>query len=215
MSQDRSLQLLQRALPGEGGDARLRRCMDVALGQVRLLGELVQDLTDVVRLQNNTFAVERVPLDLGQVVDTSIELAQPITHEQIIQCELPSVPTLVRGDARRLQQVLLNLLANAVQHAPGTPTIDVRLRTAADAAILEVHDQGPGIPREERERLFAPFHKVARPGRRGLGLGLHIAHEIVAAHEGTITVESSAGQGTTFVVRLPLAAGANEELARA
>jgi two-component system, chemotaxis family, CheB/CheR fusion protein len=113
----------------------------------------------------------------------------------------------VNGDAGRLEQVLLNLLTNAIDHAPGGEQIDVRLRRVSDRAEIKVQDYGPGIPEAEVPNLFSRFYQVARsdtPAQGGLGLGLFIVHELVLAHGGTVAVNSVEGQGSTFTVRLPL-----------
>jgi signal transduction histidine kinase len=102
------------------------------------------------------------------------------------------------------------LLSNAVSYAPDTQRIDVRLRRVRGQAELQVQDYGPGIPPADQEHLFSRFFQVERtdrPSSSGLGLGLYISREIVAAHGGTIDVASGEGQGTTFTVRLPLAPG--------
>ena len=114
---------------------------------------------------------------------------------------------MVDGDPVRLEQVLLNLISNAHEHAPDTTSIDVALRAVDGSAKIEVRDYGPGIPAEELGQLFSRFYQVASPERRptgGLGLGLYIAREIVTEHGGTISVESEPGAGARFFVRLPL-----------
>ena len=114
---------------------------------------------------------------------------------------------IVNGDADRLQQVLLNLLTNAITYASGSKRIDVRLRRVGNVAELEVQDYGEGIEAEHLPNLFSRFFQVIEDtpsAGQGLGLGLFISHQIVAAHDGTISVESTVGEGTTFTVRLPL-----------
>jgi two-component system, chemotaxis family, CheB/CheR fusion protein len=204
-----SLQLLLRLPPGSDEDPRLRQYADASLRQVRRLAEMVNDLTDVVRLQEGRFEVHLQPLDLAPLVAETVELMQAQAEGQTLRLDAaaPSLP--VHGDARRLQQVLFNLLGNAILHAPDSPLVDVRLRRADDRAELEVQDYGPGIPAADREAIFSRFHQVAGPGlsgRAGLGLGLFITREIVAAHGGTIAVDSREGEGSTFRVRLPLRA---------
>jgi signal transduction histidine kinase len=126
-----------------------------------------------------------------------------------IQLEAADSPLLVNGDAGRLEQVLLNLLTNAITHARGTDRIDVRLRRAGDEAEIAVQDYGPGIPQADLPNIFSRFYQVAHAearAQRGLGLGLFIVHELVTAHGGTVAVASAEGQGTTFTIRLPRAA---------
>jgi two-component system OmpR family sensor kinase len=129
-----------------------------------------------------------------------------LTSGQTISLVTPSEPLMVDGDPVRLEQVLLNLLNNAHEHAPDTSVIDVTLRAVDDAVELEVRDYGPGIPPEEVGQLFSSFYQVTRAqpaAGQGLGIGLFIAHEIVTGHGGTIGVESTPGEGSRFLVRLP------------
>jgi two-component system CheB/CheR fusion protein len=117
-------------------------------------------------------------------------------------------PTLVvHGDQLRLEQVVLNLLSNAIRHAPDSKQIDVSLRRMADDAVLEVRDYGPGIAAQDLDMIF----EVLTQGRAddqsssgGLGLGLYISREIAQAHGGVISVRSEPGSGAAFLVRLPI-----------
>ncbi len=113
-------------------------------------------------------------------------------------------------DAARLERVLANLLANAIKYSPTGGPVEVRLRredTPAGAwAVLEVHDEGLGIPPEDLPHIFERFYRGRNVAATipGTGLGLFVARQIVAQHGGTITAASTPGQGTTFTVRLPL-----------
>jgi two-component system CheB/CheR fusion protein len=125
---------------------------------------------------------------------------------------------VVEGDAQRLGQVLLNLLSNAISYAPGTPFIDVRLRrilapgsasggSGSGWVELHVQDYGPGIPAADVPGLFTRYRRGVGTDQQtpgGLGLGLFIAHEIITAHGGELTVASQEGKGSTFSIRLPL-----------
>jgi signal transduction histidine kinase len=131
---------------------------------------------------------------------------------QALVLDSEDAPVVVAGDAGRLQQVLLNLLTNALTHAPGSERVEIRLRRDGEAAELSVRDRGPGIAAEALETVFDRFAQVdplQRPGSAGLGLGLYIAREIVEAHGGTIAAHSAPGEGATFTVRLPLAGSAD------
>jgi anti-sigma regulatory factor (Ser/Thr protein kinase) len=110
-------------------------------------------------------------------------------------------------DPTRMAQLLGNLLSNAVKFTPEGGKVEVGLRTEGDQAVLTVSDTGIGIPVVDRQRIFERFFRTATAKRQaiqGTGLGLTITQAIVAAHNGTITVEGDEGQGSTFVVRLPL-----------
>lgn len=201
-----SLQLIARRLPEEDNSERLRRYVTRALEQVKRLEEHISELTDIVHLQSGAFRVERARLDLTELVRNTLEIARYMPNGQQIRGSLTEESIGFDGDARRLEQVLLNLLVNAFRHAPGPDGVDVRLRHEDGAAIIEVQDYGPGIPEAALPEIFSRFYQVAddKTVRAGLGLGLLIAREIVSAHDGSIAVESVEGNGSTFRVRLPL-----------
>jgi two-component system phosphate regulon sensor histidine kinase PhoR len=119
-----------------------------------------------------------------------------------VQAEGSSIP--IPLDPDRMEQVLINLLHNAIKFTPAGGRIDVRVSQAGRETTIEVADTGIGIPAEELERLFERFYKSDRARRsEGTGLGLAIAKHIVQAHGGTITVESEEGHGSTFRIVLP------------
>jgi two-component system CheB/CheR fusion protein len=197
-----ALQLLQRQ-PALNQEAVASRYVGIGLAQTRLLADLVQDLADVVRVQTGQLPIERRPVDLGELTDSAVELGRPMT-DQAIRFEVPAEPLLVNGDRRRLQQVVLNLLANAAHHGASPRGIDVRLRREGSSAVLEVADYGRGVPPEHREHIFERFYRAETAGGAGLGVGLYLVRAIVLAHDGSIALGQPTGHGSTFVVRLPL-----------
>ena len=181
-----------------------------AAGQV---SRLVEELLLLARLD------EQRPLDRAEVEMTSL-IAEVIADAEVVdpsrQITLhttPGSPSTVIGDADRLQQVVRNLIGNAVQHTPAGTPIAVRLRHEVGAGgqtlRLSVRDQGPGIPLADQEHLFDRFYRTGH-GRShsgagtGLGLGLAIVRAIVEAHHGDVRVSSRPGQGTEFEVVLPV-----------
>jgi len=208
-----SLQLLLKQFADLPADAPERRYTQRALGQVKRMARLVNDLLDVARLQNGRYSLSLERVRLDEVVAQTVEIAQVQANGQHITLELADAPLYVAGDAGRLEQVLLNLLNNALTYAPQSERIDVRLRRVDSEAELQVQDYGKGIPPAEIPQLFSRFYQVARnyqQSKNGLGLGLYIAQQLVAAHDGQITVESIEGQGTTFTVHLPVLADSAE-----
>jgi two-component system CheB/CheR fusion protein len=199
------LQLLIRRLAQSGAEERARQEAAHALEQARRLETHIHELLDATRVQVGQLTLDRAPLDLRSLAREVADVAQPLAMGQTIDVTLPDSPVMIEGDAHRLEQVLLNLLTNAITHAPGTERIGVRVVTEEDAALIEVEDAGPGIAEEDLPRVFTRFFQSgpSRSARSGLGLGLYIAQEIVSAHGGTITARSTVGEGTTFTVRLP------------
>jgi two-component system CheB/CheR fusion protein len=199
------LQLLIRRLAQISVEDRVRQEAAHALEQARRMEAHIHELLDATRVQVGQLTLDRAPLDLVALVQEVASLAQPLAANRSIDVVAPDHPVMVDGDAHRLQQVLLNLLTNAITHAPETERIAVRLMTEEDVAVIEVADAGPGIPEEDLLHVFTRFFQTGstRAARSGLGLGLYISQEIVTAHGGTITARSTVGEGSTFTVRLP------------
>ncbi len=200
------LQLLNRRLAQSSVEDRVRKDAAHALEQAGRLETHIHLLLDATRVQTGQLTLNCAPLDLVALVQEVASLAQPLARSQIIEVALPDHAVMIDGDAHRLEQVLLNLLTNAITHAPGTERIALRLLTQEDVALIEVEDAGPGIAEEDLPHVFTRFFQTGptRIARSGLGLGLYIAQEIVTAHGGAITVRSTMGEGTTFTVQLPL-----------
>jgi PAS domain S-box-containing protein len=176
-----------------------------ALRQCERLTRLVNSLLEVSRITTGRLQLEREPMDLaalvGEVVDRFSEQSQRAGCE--LRLAAPA-PVIGRWDPLRLEQVITNLLSNALKFGEGKP-IDVRVTGEGGVARLVVADHGIGVAAEDIERIFQRFERAV-PTRNfgGLGLGLYIVRQIVDAHGGTIQVHSPAGQGTTFEVELPL-----------
>ena len=203
------LELLLKSLPAAGPTEGPRKFADAALTQARRFNTLVGDLVDVVRLQNGRLTLRLEELDLSVSVRRAVAAVRIAAGNRPITLTEPSDGALrVRGDPVRLEQVVMNLLNNALNHAPGSP-VEVTLARTDGYAEVTVRDFGPGIPADRQDELFRSFSQVSRPGRPsgGPGLGLYICKELVAAHGGSIAVNSSDGQGAAFTLRLPLAAG--------
>lgn len=134
-----------------------------------------------------------------------VEATQPLALKQTIRIQAPKKALEVEADATRLEQVLQNLLANAIKYAPQSQHIEVNLRKVDDDAELQVRDYGPGVSKEDQAQLFSRFYQAkSRSNQSGLGLGLYIVRQLVTAHGGTIELQSPPGGGAAFVVRLPL-----------
>ncbi len=203
------LELVRSWLRQRPETERPLRHATAALAEVHRLVHLVDDLRDVTRLEGGSFRVELEPLRLDTLVRETVEAARLVTQKQTIVYTGDEAIT-VNGDAGRLRQVVLNLITNAITHAAGTDRVDVRLRRVAceQGAVAEVavQDYGAGIAAEHLPDLFSRFYQVSHAYEgQGLGLGLYICRQIVTAHDGTITVASTVGAGTTFTVQLPLA----------
>jgi signal transduction histidine kinase len=171
---------------------------------LKRLNHRINDMFDVSRIASGRLVLKLEEADLVALARAALANLAP--QLEISGCELSLVatePVYCRCDPIRVEQVLTNLIENALKYAKGKP---IALRFFRDDAgsAFEVSDRGPGIADADRERIFGKFERAADgTGVSGLGLGLHIASEIVAAHGGTISVRSRLGEGATFVVRLP------------
>jgi len=202
-----SLQLIQRLAAQQQTTDRLVEAANLGLSQAQLLDVLVSDLADIARLQSGGMRLDRRAVDLKDLMEQTVAVAQSQAQGQLLRFTHDDESPVVFVDPLRLQQVLLNLMNNAIRYAPGTKHIDIRLRQVEAEAEIEVEDGGVGIPAEEIENIFQRFYQVKSNGEahpRGLGLGLFIAQEIVRAHSGSLSVRSAPGHGSTFRIRLPV-----------
>jgi two-component system, chemotaxis family, CheB/CheR fusion protein len=199
------LQLVDRSLANEqledAGTYSSR-----ALAQTRRLATLIERLLDVSRIQTGQLELLLEVVDLAEVVRSAVEVAQVLPRAPAITVKGGRQPVRVRADPGRLEQVFLNLLSNAIEHAPGAGAIEVSIRTLGDRAVVTVRDHGPGVPAADVRTMFDAYTRLGHPHRApGLGLGLYVAREIATAHDGEIEATSRVGNGTTMTVRLPLA----------
>jgi signal transduction histidine kinase len=171
------------------------------------LDRLVRDLLDLARLRTRAFTLDLRPVDLRDVATGTAEGLRPELDDAglVVTVDVPDEPVVVRGDPDRLAQVAGNLVENAGRHAAR----HVRVVVSAEGdghAVLAVHDDGPGIPPDERARVFERLHSSPRPAARpgtGTGLGLAIVRELAQAMGGDATVADTPDQGAHLVVRLP------------
>nr|WP_283254032.1 HAMP domain-containing sensor histidine kinase [Rhodococcus sp. USK13] len=178
-------------------------------GEASRMGLLVEDLLMLARLDAQR-PLEIRPVDLLSVVSDAVHAARAVEPERSFALEVGSGPGTpeVLGDEARLRQVLGNLLTNAVKHTPATADVTVRLQTTENRVVLEVADTGPGLSEDDAARVFERFYRADASRTResgGSGLGLSIVAALVAAHQGTVTVDSRPGEGATFRVELPRA----------
>jgi len=209
--------LLRRAERGAGLGERDTR----AVRAIGALGErvaaLVERLLDLARIEQGRLVMRLAPLDLAAFAAEVVESHRPTFTQHTVALERPAGPVPVRGDEERLTQMLGNLLSNAATYSPAGTTVAVRVARDGDTVLLEVRDEGAGIPSEALPRLFERFYRAPDSDLTytgGLGLGLYLAKEIVERHGGTITAASAEGRGSVFTVRLPALEAARAEEGR-
>ena len=189
------------------GDVDMDRLHHVLQGldrQSRKLALLVTHLLDISRLEEGQLRLERVVTDITRLVMDVVAGLRLTASQRMIQVHAPS-PALALVDPLRLEQVVTNLLDNAIKYSPADQPIEIEVwMPAADTACLAVRDHGKGIPPERRQRLFERFYQVHRGSTTGgLGLGLYISRRIIELHGGHIEVDFPPDGGTRFVVSLP------------
>ncbi|MGC8800491.1 MAG: ATP-binding protein [Chloroflexus sp.] len=202
--------LLLRREQQREGDARDLHGLTILTQQVSHMLRLVDNLLDVSRLDAGQFDLQYQTVNLVTLAQQVIDQQRPSANNRELLLETEAPELWISCDAMRIRQVLTNLLNNAIKYSPAGSVVSVRVRSAslpannAPAALISVSDQGPGIPASEQERVFQRYYRS--PGRRGegLGLGLYLSREIVQLHGGQIWIESHEGQGSTFMVLLPI-----------
>jgi PAS domain S-box-containing protein len=196
------MQLLQRNLVSD----RDRGFVDKTVRQLGRLSNLVSDLLDVSKIQAGKLMLNFETVSLHGLLNESIEIVQNTVTSHHIACDFSVSDTTVTVDKHRIEQVIINLLTNAVKYSPESEKIIVTAINTAQDVIISVKDFGIGISRDHAEKIFSRFYRVEglAPTFSGLGIGLYIAHEIVERHGGEMWVESQVGKGSTFYFKLPV-----------
>ncbi len=196
------------------GRSQQARTLDMMDRQLVHMGRLVEDLLDVARLGTGKLDLQRRVMDLREVIDHALEISQPEIEQrsQQLALRMPPEPLWVDGDPVRLCQVLANLLNNAARYTPPKGHITLQARREGGQAVVAVKDDGEGIAPDMLARVFEIYQQAGRDasgptGRGGLGIGLALVRALVDRHGGSVAADSAGpGQGSTFTVRLPLAA---------
>jgi two-component system CheB/CheR fusion protein len=201
-----------KLLDCEGLDDESRRLANGAIQrQSQQMARLLDDLLDVSRITRNKIEIRKQVTDLRAAAREAVEAvgSQIKAREHCLYVELPNLPVYVDGDPARLQQIQVNLLANAIKYTPRGGDIWLSLTCDEDDAVLRVRDNGIGFTNGMQERMFDLFVQLDGTDHRsdgGMGVGLTLVRTLVTLHNGTVTASSSGpGKGAEFVVRLPLA----------
>ena len=191
-------------------EQRRRHAAEVVARNARFLARLIEDLLDVSRISTGQMTLHPQPVNLSTIADRAVEAFTDTAHEKGVSLTSwgDGVSAMVNGDPERLQQIANNLLSNAVKFTPPGGKVDVSVKLTGESADLVVSDTGRGIRPDFLPYVFERFRQEDATATReygGLGLGLAIARELAALHNGKVQVFSDgAGQGATFVLKLPL-----------
>lgn len=203
--------LSETILDDEGMDRDTRqRFLERIHAQSLRLSTLISDLMTISRFEADEFEANLNRIDLAEVARRSVAEARPecVEKQLGLTLELPDHPVFIEADMQAISQLIDNLLDNAHHYTPSGGEIIVRLSTDSSHARLSIEDTGIGISPQYQQRIFERFYRVDKARSRGLGgtgLGLSIVKNIAEAHNGTVSVESQLGKGSTFTVTLPLA----------
>jgi signal transduction histidine kinase len=171
--------------------------------------ELLNNVLEISAIESGVDARLSEFTNLRSIIEESISLCRPLANRRgtPIKVVCPETSPVVRIHPRRMRQVLVNLIGNAIKYSQNGANVRVTVAPRADHLIVTVADNGPGIPSEEISSIFKPFHRRERPSaERGTGLGLAICKRIIERHRGKIWVESTPGHGTSFHLSLPIRA---------
>jgi signal transduction histidine kinase len=203
-----NVQLIQRRAAREGLlQERDQRAFGVVAAQTHRLQQMVEALLDVTRLESGHLSLHRAPLDLGSLAQRIVEEVQPTLSIHTITTTIRGTALIVDGDALRLEQVLQNIIQNAVKYSPAGGVIAIETFLQDRSVCVSIADQGIGIPQNSLQRLFSRFYRADNVNGKqisGMGIGLYVVQEIITLHGGSVTVESMEGRGSTFTICLPL-----------
>ena len=172
----------------------------------RSLGVLVEDLLDFARFERSGLTAALRPIDLSELVPNVVEQMSSVLGGRAVTTDVePDV--IAMADTLAVERVLVNLLSNAGKYTPADSPVEVGLQGVGASAVLTVRDHGPGVPADEREKIFELFYRSDESARvtRGVGIGLALTRQLVLHLNGTIAVEEAPGGGALFRVTIPLA----------
>jgi signal transduction histidine kinase len=188
-------------------DKSSQKLIQTIIKNANTLEKRLVELLDIVKTGSGKIQLQLEPVDMKSLVLGSCVQVTPLLQGkgQKLTTDMPASLPLIHGDGPRLEQVLLNLMTNAVKFTPQGGSISIKVREQDSGVTVAVKDNGIGIAREEQSRLFQPYSRVSsdRQTQPGLGLGLALAKQVVELHGGKIWVDSESGSGSTFSFYLP------------
>lgn len=202
-----AVDLIGSGVFGEVSD-RQAKFLRIAESETVRLSELLARLLSVSRMESEALELDPVKTDAVRLVESTLERLAPAAEARSVtlEADLPEPPVTLTADREHLRQVLLNLVGNGIKFSPRGGTVGVSVAGDAKTVTFRVRDDGPGIPEEERERVFLKYYRepAVRDSVDGAGLGLAISKRIILAHGGRIWVEGEPGQGSRFCFSLPV-----------
>ena len=202
---DSHAQRLKRCADRMTPDDAIKRADNIRAAVERMTRLMESTLTGA-RLHDGKIAVEMKPCDIRKVMTEVCERHREITRSHTIHCDFADLPETIQADAGSLEQILDNLLSNAMKYSPEAPDIKITSGTEGDQVYISVRDHGIGIDYADLASIGKRFFRAqSSTGIAGTGIGLNLAKTLVDMHDGTLEVESVKGEGSNFTVRLPIA----------
>lgn len=176
---------------------------------------LMESTLTVAQMDEGKIAIKVAPCEISKIVDSVCERQQDIAAHHKITYRADGLPEFIKADSDSLEQMLTNLLSNAIKYAPDNPYIDVHARIEGDNILISVHDQGLGIDEEDLPLMFERFFRAkTSAGITGTGIGLNLVKNLVEMHDGTLSLKSKIGEGSTFTISLPVEGPAQKDPAQ-
>ena len=174
--------------------------------QVARLVAIISDLLDISKIQAGKFELNQTTISLRSIIKESVDSARQLSADHEIEYKIPNEELFLYVDATKINQVLLNILSNAIKYSPNNKEIELNAERVGDEVKISISDHGKGIAKEHLDQVFTQFYQVASKDSHaeGLGLGLYLCKEYVEAHHGKIWAESEIGKGTTMHLTLPI-----------
>ncbi len=207
--------LLQSTTEDTALSERARRGVRIIAEQSDRLNQLICALLDISRIRMGRLSIEQKPVDLVALTRRVVQETQIVLERHTLQLQASDEELIVEGDTLRIEQVLQNLIQNAIKYSPRGGPVHVQLERQQEGIRLLVIDQGIGIPPEALSQMFQPFYRapsVEHQQISGIGIGLYVVKEIVTLHGGSVDVESQENEGSTFIVWLPLVSAVEQNL---
>jgi PAS domain S-box-containing protein len=197
--------MLERSPLNSSNAESLVKALDMDRRQLTRINRLIDDMLDISRIRNSRLSIQKEKFDLLHLIDDLSERLLPQLEASGCTLRKDYSGTLeVYADSYRLEQVIANILINAMKYGAGSPVF-IRAKLAQKKVLIEIEDEGPGIREEDCERIFHRFERAVSSNEvSGMGLGLYISRQIMELHDGTLHATSELGKGSTFIMELPL-----------
>ncbi|WP_100403351.1 sensor histidine kinase [Bacillus sp. FJAT-42315] len=190
------------------GEEEEQQYVHIITREAKRMERLVNDLLELIKLEGDSSAIEKVPLPLAETIHQTLQKLIPAAKQKhVVLTEELDHDIIIEGDEGRLEQVIVNLVDNALRYTEAGDFITVRLFEREDKAVMECKDSGTGIPKEDLQKITERFYRVNKARTRadgGTGLGLSIVENIVKGHQSRLMIASEYGHGTTVTIEFPL-----------